>query len=133
MEYHYIIHPRESRCRSGDAVFVLHEPLFTRFIVVDSHGDHIDVIETLERDINEVAGPTISQAMETLDEILKGTPGAEIGIMDIYPSKMHWSCVGDVDIKSNTQIVPQKTKGVVGKSMGCFGCRSTILIQGMCS
>ncbi len=130
MQYHYIVHPRDGRCRSGDAVFVLHEPLFTRFLVVDSHGDHIDVIETLERDINEVTRKTISQAMKTLDEKLKGTPGAEIGIMDIYPSKMHWSCVGDVDIKSNTRIVPQKTKGLVGDSMGMFCTQEQEIYQG---
>ncbi len=108
MEYHYISYPKEGESLSGDAVFVLHESQYTRFLIIDALGDGKNaspVISQIERNIKEIQGLPLVQTVNTIDAQLKDTCGANIAVVDFYPLKMQYCCLGDMGIKSNSKSI----------------------------
>ncbi len=111
MEYHYITYPKKGEPSSGDSVFVLHEPQYTRFLVIDALGRGIKasrVISKVESKINTIRELPLVETIDIIEEILKDTCGANIAVIDFYTLKVNYGCLGDIAIKSNSDMMDKE-------------------------
>ncbi|MFO8109059.1 MAG: hypothetical protein R6U17_00840 [Thermoplasmata archaeon] len=104
MEYHYISCPKEGEKLPSDAVFVLHESRYTRFLVINAPNSGPDgsmFLSEIEENVDILAVDPIPETVGMLCYEFEHVHGAKIALADFYPFKMQCCVLGDIGIKSS--------------------------------